>query len=93
MREYISKNVLNRYKLENISLYLKYNDLRRQIALRYKNNWTPNPSEIFLETNKIKKVETQTSFDYTSVKLFFSQDRSSQLYNFDYYYTSNWKKI
>ena len=93
MREYISKNVLNRYKLDNISLYLKYNDLRRQIALKYKNNWTSNPSEIFLETNKIKKVETQTSFDYTSVKLFFSQDRSSQLYNFDYYYTSNWKKI
>ena len=93
MREYISKNVLNRYKLDNISLYHKYNDLRRQIELKYKNNWTSNPSEIFLETNKIKKVETQTSFDYTSVKLFFSQDRSSQLYNFDYYYTSNWKKI
>jgi hypothetical protein len=93
MREYISKNVLNRYKLDSISLYLKYNDLRRQVALRFKNNWTTNVDEIFLEQNKLKKIETQTSFDYSSVKVGFAQERSSQLYNFDYYYTILWKKI
>lgn len=93
IREYISKNILNRYKLESISLYIKYNDLRRQNSLRYKNNWTTNITEIFLEQNKLNKVETQTSFDYTSVDLKFSQERSSQLYNFDYYYTTLWKKI
>ena len=93
IREYISKNVLNRYKLESISLYLKYNDLRRQIALRFKNNWTTNVDEILLEQFKLKKIETQTSFDYSSVKVRFSQERSSQLYNFDYYYTILWKKI
>lgn len=93
IREYISRNVLNRYKLESISLYLKYNDLRRQIALRYKNNWTSNVDEIFLPQYQLKKIETQTSFDYTSVKVLFSQERSSQLFNFDYYYTTLWKKI
>jgi len=93
MREYISKNVLNRYKLDSISLYLKYNDLRRQVALRFKNNWTTNVDEIFLDQNKLKKIETQTSFDYSSVKVGFAQERSSQLYNFDYYYTILWKKI
>lgn len=93
MREYISKNVLNRYKLESISLYLKYNDLRRQNALRYKNNWSNNTTELSNRSYKVSKIETQTAFDFTSVKVLFSQERNSDLFNFDYYYTIFWKKI
>jgi len=93
IREYISKNVLNRYKVENISLFLKYNDLRRQVALRYKNKWSNNPTEISSSLYKVSKIETQTAFDYTSLKVLFSQERNSDLFNFDYYYTIYWSKI
>jgi hypothetical protein len=93
MREYILKNVLNRYKLESVSLYLKYNDLRRQNALRYKNNWSTNTTQISNSSYKNSKIETQTAFDFTSIKVLFSQERNSDLFNFDYYYTIFWKKI
>jgi len=93
MREYILKNVLNRYKLESVSLYLKYNDLRRQNALRYKNNWSTNTTQISNSSYKNSKIETQTAFDFTSIKVLFSQERNSDLFNFDYYYTIFWKKL
>jgi hypothetical protein len=93
MREYILKNVLNRYKLESVSLYLKYNDLRRQNALRYKNNWSTNTTQISNSSYKNSKIETQTAFDFTSIKVLFYQERNSDLFNFDYYYTIFWKKL
>jgi hypothetical protein len=93
IKEYIEKNVLNRYRFDSAKLYIKYNDLRRQIALRYKNNWTTNVDQIYTEQNRLKKIETQTSFDYSSLKINFGQERTSELYNFDYYYTTLWKKI
>jgi len=93
IKEYITYNLLNRYRFDSVKLYLKYNDLRRQIALRYKNNWTTNVNDIYLEKNKLNKFETVTAFDYSSVKLLFAQEKSSQFYNFDYYYTILWKKL
>jgi hypothetical protein len=93
IREYIDKNVFNRYRFDSVKLYIKYNDLRRQIALRYKNNWTSNVNQIYNEQNRLKKIETQTSFDYTNLKINFGQEKTSELYNFDYYFTTLWKKI
>ena len=93
IKEYIDKNVLNRYRFDSIKIYLKYNDLRRQIALRYKNNWTSNIDSIYTERNRLNKIDTQTAFDYSSIRVGFAQEFSSQLYNFDYYYTILWKKI
>jgi hypothetical protein len=93
IREYIDKNVFNRYRFDSVKLYIKYNDLRRQIALRYKNNWASNVNQIYNEHNRLKKIETQTSFDYTNLKINFGQEKTSELYNFDYYFTTLWKKI
>ena len=36
MKKYIESNVLNRYKLSTIDLYVNYTDLRNQNVLRYK---------------------------------------------------------
>jgi hypothetical protein len=93
IKDYVDKNVLNRYRFDSVKLYLKYNDLRRQIALRYKNNWATNIDSIYKEENRVKKIDTQTTFDYSSIRIGFGQELSSQLYNFDYYYTVLWKKI
>jgi len=91
--EYIIKNVLNRYKLDKIDLYLKYNDLRSQTALRFSNKWSSDIDTITTSNYLLKKLEIDTSFDLSSAKINFNQEKSSQNYNFDYYFKLNFKKI
>jgi hypothetical protein len=91
--EYIIKNVLNRYKLDKIDLYLKYNDLRSQTALRFSNKWSSDIDTITTSNYLLKKLEIDTSFDRSSAKINFNQEKSSQNYNFDYYFKLNFKKI
>jgi hypothetical protein len=87
IRKYIDFNVINRYKYKSIDLYIDYKDLRSQSLLRYKNTWNQNTS------SKFNKFQTETSFDYTSVKLFFNQDKLSSEYTFDYYFNILFEKI
>jgi len=91
--EYIIKNILNRYKLDKIDLYLKYNDLRSQTALRFSNKWSVDTDSISTNNYLLKKLEIDTSFDRSSAKINFNQEKSSQSYNFDYYFKLNFKKI
>jgi hypothetical protein len=90
MKEYITTNVLNRYKYSKIDLYLKYNDLRNQYALRYKNNWN---NTIISDTNLVKRLQTETSYDYSSVRVLFNQEKPSSQYSFDYYFNILFEKI
>jgi hypothetical protein len=90
MEEYISKNVLNRYKYSKLELYIKYNDLRSQNILKYKNSWNVDT----LKTGSIlKKIQTETAYDYSSIKVKFTQEQPSSKYNFDYYFNIFFEKI
>jgi hypothetical protein len=90
MKEYISKNVLNRYKYSKLELYIKYNDLRSQNILKYKNAWNVDT----LKTGKIlKKIQTETAYDYSTIKVKFDQEQPSSKYNFDYYFNLFFEKI
>ena len=91
--EYINKNVLNRYKLDKIDLYVKYNDLRSQTSLRFSNKWSADIDTITTSNYLLKKLEIDTSFDGSLAKINFNQEKSSQKYNFDYYFKLNFKKI
>ena len=91
--EYINKNVLNRYKLDKIDLYVKYNDLRSQTSLRFSNKWSADIDIITTSNYLLKKLEIDTSFDGSLSKINFNQEKSSQNYNFDYYFKLNFKKI
>ncbi len=93
MRNYISSNVLNRYKYSKIELYLKYNDLRSQNILRYKNNWSANPTSIQTDANMLKRVQTETAYDYSSLRVLFDQEKPSSQYSFDYYFNILFEKI
>lgn len=93
MRNYISSNVLNRYKYSKIELYLKYNDLRNQNILRYKNNWSTNPTSIQTDANLLKRVQTETAYDYSSLRVLFDQEKPSSQYSFDYYFNILFEKI
>jgi len=90
IREYISSNVVNRYKLARLDLYVSYTDLRSQNVLRYKNNWK---STIVSDSNLLKKKQMDLAFDESSLKVLFTQEKSSATYNFDYYFNILFEKI
>ncbi len=39
IKEYVTKNVIDRYKFDKVELYIKYNDLRVDNILRFDNTW------------------------------------------------------
>jgi hypothetical protein len=90
IREYISLNVSNRYKFKKIDLYIKYKDLRSQNVLRFKNTWNPT---IGIDSNKFQKIQTETAFDGSSIRLLFNQEEPSTQYSFEYYFNILFEKI
>ena len=90
LTKYINFNVLNRYKLSNLNLYISYKDLRNQNVLRYKNTWK---SDIVNPDNLMKKLQTETAFDGSSIKATFNQEKSSSQYTMDYFFTLLFEKI
>jgi hypothetical protein len=51
----------------------------------------------FLDTLKtgaiLKKIQTETAYDYSSIKVKFTQEQPSSKYNFDYYFNLFFEKI
>jgi hypothetical protein len=90
IREYINKNVSNRYKFNKIDFYIKYKDLRSQNVLRFNNTWSPI---IGIDSNKFNKIQTETAFDGSSIKLLFNQEQPSTQYSFEYYFNILFEKI
>lgn len=90
IRDYISNNVLNRYKLSRLDLYVSYTDLRSQNVLRYKNNWK---STIATDSNLLNKKQIDVAFDESSLKVLFTQEKPATMYNFDYYFNILFERI
>ena len=87
---YINLNILNRYKLKGVELYVKYNDLRSQSALRYKNIWVPSIKSL---DNTLTKIQTQTEINESSIIIYFNQEKPSSTYNYNYYFNILFEKI
>jgi len=90
MTSYIRSNVLDRYKYKGVELYLRYQDLRNQNLLRYNNTWSTN---IIDPTYRLIKIQTETEFDQSSIKIMFNQEKPSSSYKFDYYFNILFEKI
>ena len=90
VKNYIMSNVLNRYKFKSIDLYVRYQDLRNQSLLRYKNKWDNN---IINPTYKLIKFQTETEFDESSIRIIFNQEKPSTTYSMDYYFNILFEKI
>jgi hypothetical protein len=89
IRKYIDNNVLSRYRFKKIDLLVEYQDIREQNILRYRNNWKNS-----LTTNNIvSKTQTETSFDESTIKVIFSQDRSSKEFTMNYFFNLLYEKI
>jgi hypothetical protein len=90
IKSYINYNILNRYKYKGIQLYVNYIDLRNQTALRYSNEWNKN---VITNSNILTKLQTETEFDDSSIKVTFNQEKPSSTYRFDYYFNILFEKI
>ena len=90
VKQYISNNVLNRYKFSRLDLYVSYKDLMKQNVLRYVNTWNPN---IASDSNLLKKSQKDISFDESELKVLFTQEKPSDSYNFEYYFNILFEKI
>lgn len=88
--KYIELNVLNRYKISRIDLYLNYIDLKNQNVLRFQCNWNEN----IVNTNNLnRKFQTVFDFDSKNVRLTFKQEKPSTQYKFDYFFNLFFEKI
>ena len=92
IRNYITKNVVDRYKFDKIELYVRYQDLRDQNLRRYSNVWVSDES-ISVKEYLNSKIQTDTEFDFSSIRVLFNQEKSSQEYNFEYYFKLFWVKL
>lgn len=90
IKEYIDRNVIDRYKFSKLDLYISYTDLKNQNVLRYINIWNQN---IISYSNLLTKKQTEIKYDYSSAIISFNQEKISSLYNFDYYFTILFQKI
>ena len=90
MKKYIDFNVLNRYKYTSIELYVKYNDMRSQNLLRYKNTWNEN---IIKPEYRLTKFQSATDYSQNNVVIEFNQSQPSKTYNFDYFFNVIFEKI
>lgn len=89
IKEYITKNVLDRYKFQKIELYIKYVDIKVNNVRRFSTNWN---DQIGLTDFQTSKFITQTKFDDSETVVTFNQLQVSSLYAIDYYFKLLYQK-
>ena len=90
LKNYISLNVIDRYKISKVELYIQYTDLRSNNLLRYKNTWD---EQTFEPTYQFNKFQSETSYDASTVRILFSQERPSANNNFKYFFNLLFVKV
>lgn len=93
IKDYIEKNILDRYKFQRVDLFLKYVDLRNQNVRRFNNIWAVGTDDVSRSEYQLKRFQTETDFNDSTVKLTFNQEQSSQIYSFEYYFKLFWSKL
>jgi hypothetical protein len=90
IKDYIDRNILNRYRFSEIMVYITPIDLLSVGAYKYRNVWD---TTINKEQFKFTKFSTQTDFDKDDLKLYFSQDFLASRYAFKYYFELKFDKL
>jgi len=89
IKNYINSNILSRYDLDSITLYIKYNKLKSSGFFRYQNTWN---KDIVNNVNIHSKIEVELNFDKTKLIGRFTQEQPATDVNFDYYFNINYSK-
>ena len=87
IRNYITNNVLDRYKISKIDLYVDYLDLKSDDNLQYQNIFD---KRVF---NKLSRFQTETNYNSTKTRLTFNQEQTSKDWSFKYLFNLKFAKI
>tara|TARA_X000000368_G_scaffold93273_1_gene71285 strand:- start:9246 stop:9926 length:681 start_codon:yes stop_codon:yes gene_type:complete len=87
IRNYITNNVLDRYKISKIDLYVDYLDLKSDDNLQYQNIFD---KRVF---NKLSRFQTETNYNSTKTRLTFNQEQTSKDWSFKYLFNLKFVKI
>jgi hypothetical protein len=87
INEYITNNLLSRYQIDHIDLFISYNDLSNS-GLRFQNNWD---QKVELDSNILNSFSKNT--DSGDLEITFTQTQPSSSYSFNYYYNLYFSKI
>lgn len=87
IRNYITNNVLDRYRLSNIDLFVDYVDIRTTDNLQYQNVFNKRTF------NKLTRFQTETNYNNTKTRLTFNQEQTSQNWMFKYFFNLRFEKI
>lgn len=88
IRKYIEENIKPRYRLNKIDLYIAYNNLKENNAIKYKNIWNPNLVDKFIR----KDYSIKLNEDESKVIINFLQPNSNE-FAFDYFINLEFKRI
>ena len=89
--EYINSNILNKYSLPNIDLYISYNSIiDNNSNLKYNVVYNPN---IMNPSNIRNKFSISNDIINNVLTLTYNQEQNANLYNFDYYFNIYYNKL
>lgn len=90
VRKYVELNVVNRYKMSRMEIFVKYVDLRNQNVLRFDNTWT---ERAYAPEYNLRKFQTISDYNDKRIRVIFSQDKPSTQYKFEYFFNLYFTKI
>jgi hypothetical protein len=90
IKDYIERNVLNKYNFSSLDFYIYPVDLLTVGGLKYS---TQMDSSITTEQFKLNKLSTVADSNFENIKVSFSQEFSASQYSFRYYFNLNYDKI
>jgi len=99
IQEYIINNIIDRYELENIELFVKYINIKDNVI--YSNNPIKQYDPLYnqnIESDENKVSNANIKIDLyldklTPITIGYFQTKKSSEYKFDYYYNLKFKKI
>jgi len=94
--EYINSNIFSRYRLDTIQFYVNYYSIADQtiynnIILQYNPKFNPDVYKPENLTNI--SVQGYDPYNFNNITLLYNQNKTSNQYNFEYYFDLNFTKI
>jgi len=88
IKDYISKNILNRYELNKLDFYVSYISINTNNRLK----WSVSLQENIISNNNLM-TKYKSLLNKNNLILNFNQDKPCQEYTFDYYFNLRFSKI
>lgn len=88
IKDYISKNILNRYELNKIDFYISYISINSNNRLK----WSVSLQENIISNNNLM-TKYKSNLNKNNLIINFNQDKTCQEYTFDYYFNLRFSKI